>query len=286
MFERFARSWELVKASWRVLQSDKELIIFPLISAIGAVIVSILFALPFFAVGLQESGRRGSEDMPVTIAGYVILFLFYVVLYTVIFFCNSALVGAALIRLRGGDPTVSDGFNIAMSKISHILGYAVISATVGVILDALSRRGGIVGQIVSGLVGFAWNVATFLAVPVLVNEDIGPVDAIKKSAGLLKKTWGDQLVGNLGMGAVFGLIAFGLVALFFVLLMLFASLESAALLIITIVVFVAGFIILALISSALQGIYQAAVYQYAVEGESGEFFDPQLVAQAFKPKRG
>jgi hypothetical protein len=286
MFERFAQSWELVKASWRVLQSDKELLIFPLISAIGAVGVSILFALPFFAVGIQETGRRGGEDMPLTLAGYVILFLFYVALYTVIFFCNTALVGAALIRLRGGDPTVSDGFNIAMKKIGHILGYAVISATVGVILDAISRRGGIVGQIASGIIGFAWNVATFLVVPVLVNEDIGPIDAVKKSAALLKKTWGDQVVGNLGMGLIFGVISLVLLGVFIALMALFIGMEATALIILTVVVFIAAFVILGLISSALQGIYQAAVYQYALEGETSEYFDPQLVAGAFKPKRG
>lgn len=285
MFERFARSWELVKASWQVLQSDKELLIFPVVSAIGALLVSILFALPFFAVGIQETGRRG-DDMPVTLAGYVILFLFYVALYTVIFFCNTALVGAALIRLRGGDPTVSDGFNIASQKIGHILGYAVISATVGVILDALSRRGGIIGQIVTSLVGIAWNVATFLVVPVLVNEDIGPIDAVKKSASLLKKTWGEQVVGGFGLGAIFGVISIVMMLVFFLLIMLFASLESAALLIVTIVVMIAAFVILGLVSSALQGIYQAAVYQYALDGETSEYFNPQLVAGAFKPKRG
>lgn len=285
MFDRLSRSWELVKASWNVLQSDKELLIFPIISAIGSIFVSILFAIPFFTVGVTQS-VRGDEDLPINIAGYILLFLFYVVLYTVIFFCNTALVGAAMIRLKGGDPTVSDGFQIASQKINHILGYAVISATVGVILRALSERGGIVGQIASSIVGMAWNVATFLVVPVLVVEDIGPIDAVKRSGALLKKTWGEQIVGNLGMGAVFGLIFFVLMLVFFGLFAAAISTESSTAIILVIIAAVATFVLLGLVSSALQGIYQAALYRYAMGDDVSGFYDPNMVQAAFKPKRG
>jgi hypothetical protein len=285
MFEGLSRSWELVKASWRVLQSDKELIVFPIISGIGALIVSILFAVPFFAVGIAEAGR-GSDDLPVTIIGYIILFLFYVVLYSVIFFCNTALVGAALIRLRGGDPTLRDGFNIASQKMGHILGYAVIAATVGVVLRALSERSGLLGKIVISLIGAAWNIATFLVVPVLVNEDVGPIDAVRRSVSLLKQTWGEQLGGNFGMGAVFGLIMLALIIVFVGIITLVIATESAALAFIAFGLLAVAFIGLSLISSTLQGIFQAAVYRYATEGDAGSMFDPQMVAGAFKPKRG
>lgn len=285
MFDRLSRSWELVKASWNVLLSDKELLIFPIISFIGSVFVSILFAIPFFTVGITQN-VRGDEDLPVNIAGYILLFLFYVVLYTVIFFCNTALVGAAMIRLKGGDPTVGDGFEIASKRINHILGYALISATVGVILRALSERGGIVGQIASSLVGMAWNVATFLVVPVLVVEDIGPIEAVKRSGSLLKKTWGEQIIGNLGMGTVFGLIFFILFIVFFGLLFAAIGTESGAAIALVLIAAVATFVLLGLVSSTLQGIYQAAVYRFAMGDDVSGFFDPAMVQAAFKPKRG
>jgi hypothetical protein len=284
MFDRFARSWELVKASWNVLLSDKELLIFPLISMIGAVLVSILFAIPFFTVGVTQT-VRGSEDLPVNIAGYVLLFIYYVVLYTVIFFCNTALVGAAMIRLNGGDPKVSDGIEIATKRLNHIIGYALISATVGVILRALSERGGLLGQIAASFVGMAWNIATFLVVPVLVIEDIGPIDAVKRSGSLLKKTWGEQLVGNLGMGAVFGLAFFLLFIVFFGLFAAAITTESGVAIAVVVIAAVACFVLLGLISSALEGIYQAAVYRHAMGEDVSGFFDPEMVASAFKPKR-
>ena len=284
MFERLRTSWQLIKASWAVLQSDKELLVFPVISSIGAIIVTLLFAVPFLTVGLIE-GTRG-EDPGISILGYIIGFLFYVVLYSVIFFCNTALVGAALIRLRGGDPTVSDGFRIARERMGAIIGYAVISATVGMVLRTLSERAGLIGQIVIGIVGFVWNVATFLVVPVLVIEDLGPWEAVKRSGSLLKQTWGENIIGNAGIGAVASIISllavFGGVGLIAVGI----SMESTPLIIGAIVVLVVFFIGFSLVMSALQGIYQAAVYQYAVQGDSGSFFAPELVQHAFKRKRG
>jgi hypothetical protein len=285
MFERIRSSWELIKASWTVLQSDKELIVFPVISAIGAVLVSILFAVPFLAVGIVQGSRSG-EDAGVTAAGYIIGFLFYVVLYTVVFFCNTALVGAALIRLRGGDPTVSDGFRIASERISHIVGYALISATVGMILRAISERGGILGSLVSSIGGFAWNVATFLVVPVLVIENVGPLDAVKRSASLLKKTWGENIIGNVGIGAVSSLVVLLGIFILIGLIMVGAAFESSALIVGAIALFVIFLVLFSLVVGALQGIYQAAVYRYAADGDSGTYFAPELVHQAFKPKRG
>lgn len=281
MFATFSRSWELVKASWAVLRSDRELIVFPIVSMIGMVIVTIAFLIPSLVAGLFDYGTRGQDGTATAIVG----FLFYVVIYTVIFYANSALVGAALIRLDGDDPTLRDGFRIASERAGSILGYAVIAATVGMILNALSRRAGIIGQIVISIIGFAWNVATFLVVPVLVVEGLGPLDAIKRSAALLKSTWGEQLVGNFSLGAVFGLLMVGVIFIVGApLIALGASANSPALIALGIVVAVLLLIALGIISSTLQGIFTAALYRYATGGSAGSFFSDDLVQNAFRSK--
>jgi hypothetical protein len=280
MFDKISNSWRLVKASAAVLSADKELMIFPIISAIGTIIVTLTFAFPLFLSGLFENMFDGAGQ----IVGIIVLFLFYMVQYFVIFFCNTALVGAALIRLNGGDPSVGDGFRIALKHAPSILGYALISATVGMILRWLSERGGLLGRIVVSLIGFAWNIATYLVVPVLVVEEVGPVEAIKRSAGLLRKTWGEQLVGNFGLGAVFGLITVGLIVLMIPLMMVAAALENFVLIIGVIVLFVMAFVLLGLVNSALSGIYAAAVYNYAANGKTGDFFDPAIIKNAFRSK--
>ena len=205
MFEKFSRSWELVKASAGVLRSDKELMLFPLISGAATLVVMATFLIPVFALRIFEQG--------IGVGGVVLGFLFYFCQYSVIIFFNCALVGAAMIRLDGGDPSLRDGFDAAKSRLPSILGYAAIAATVGVLLQALKSRDNnfIVRLIGSGL-GAAWTLATFLVVPVLVSRDIGPIDALKESVALLRRTWGENAIGNVGIGAAFGLITFAVPA--------------------------------------------------------------------------
>ncbi len=280
MFQRLSNSWELVKESFKVLQADKELMVFPLISSIGVVIVTLTFIFPLLFAGFFDTVfSRGGE-----VAGFLVMFLYYIVQYTVIFFANTALVGAAMIRLRGGDPTVSDGLSIAGSRFFTILGYALISATVGMIFRAIAERGGL-GRIIVSIIGFVWNVATFLVVPVLAIENVGPIEAIKRSVQLLKSTWGEQIAGNLGLGAFFGLVMFGWVVVGLAGIVLIATgVQSVGLTIAAVVIFLLVLVLVGLVHSTLNGIYTAAVYQFATEGKVSGFFNQSLVQDAFRQR--
>ena len=272
---KLSSSWELVKASFRVIKSDKELMIFPIISSIALVLVTLTFFVPSIFAGLFEESAFGWIS-------YIIIFLYYIVQYTVIYFFSTALVGAAMIRLQGGDPTVRDGFRIAFSRLGPILGYSVISATVGLILRALSKKGNL-GRIVSQLFGLAWNIATFLVVPVLAVEGVGPIEAVKRSVNHLKRSWGEQIIGNLGIGFVFGIAFFVLILLFIPIIWLVVSyVQTTWAIIAVIAIMVLVLMLLALVQSTLNGIFTAAVYQYATTGKSSGFFDENLVQQAFR----
>ncbi len=278
---KLARSWELVKASWAVLQSDKELLVFPIMSTIAVTTVMLTFAVPMFLAGMFERGIFSIGGFPVV--GILLGFCFYTVQYTIIFYCNSALVGAAMIRLKGGDPTIGDGFRIANEHFASIFGYALLAATVGIVLRNIARRG-IIGRIVASVLGLGWNLATFLAVPVLVIEGVGPIEAVKRSSQLLKKTWGEQLAGNLGIGAVFALVVLAGLSVFGGALTLAIMSHSVPLIAGVVVAFVLGLILLSLVGSALSAIYTAAVYRYATEGDPGGLFDAELVRGAFRVK--
>ncbi len=281
MIERLKNSWELVKQSWGVLQQDRELAIFPVMAGIASLLVMATFMIPMIAAGAFDSFvNEGGFG----IFSYIVLFFFYVASYFVTIFCNSALVGAALIRLRGGDPTVKDGLGIAREHLGQIFSYAVIAATVGLVLKMISERSGSIGKIVIGLIGLAWSLATFLVVPVLVTEDLSPIDAIKRSANLLKKTWGEQVAGNFGIGTIMGLVTFGVILLFVPLVIVAVSAESVALIITIVLLLIVSLLAIAIISSALSGIYAAAVYQYAITGKAGEFYDPSLLKDSFKTR--
>jgi hypothetical protein len=281
MAGKFARSLSLVKASAAVLQSDKELLVFPLVSMIAVMLVMATFMLPMYGFGLYR--HLGPGD-PIRPALYIYGFLFYFVQYIVIFFCNTALVGAAMIRLDGGNPTVADGFGIARSKLIPIIGYAAIAATVGMILRTLEQRAGFIGRIVIGMIGAAWSIATFMVVPVLVNSDVGPVEAIKESASMLKKTWGENLIGNGGIGVVFGLVTVAVMLIGVGLTAVTAANGIVSLAIVFGSITVLAVLAIALVQSALAGIYSAALYRYATEGHAPAGFDAAVMQETFRVK--
>ena len=278
---KFSNSWRLVQASWSVLKADKELIIFPVISAIAAAIVTLLFAVPLWVSGFFDRLDEGGSSQ---VLGFAVLFVFYLVLYTVINFCNAALVGAAMIRLRGGDPTAADGFQIAASHLRPIVGYAIIGATIGVILQIIRDKTDFLGDLFAGLANAAWGVMTFLVVPVLVVEDVGPIDALKRSPSLLKKTWGEQIIGNTGIGLVIGLIVVAAVLVGAALIAIGSAIGGVVLAVLLAVPVVLAVAAIIAVGASLKGIYTAALYRYASEGDSGTFFSEDLIRNAFVPK--
>lgn len=279
MFQKLSNSWELVKASAKVLQADKELVVFPLLSFGAFLLTLVVFFVPMAAFGF--GAEMGSDTMKVV--GSVVGFAFYFVTTFVMIFFNSALVGAALIRLEGGDPTVADGLRIARQHLGAIAAWSLLAATVGMILKVARERAGWLGRLLLGIIGIAWNLATFLVVPVLVTKNLGPIDALKESASLLKKTWGEQIAGNVGIGAVFA-IAFVVYSLIAVpIIVLAASAGSGALIVAAIACVVLGYGVLILLSTTLSGIYSAALYRFATTGEAN-FIDQRLLSQAFQPK--
>jgi hypothetical protein len=280
MAGRFSNSFALMKASANVLRLDRELLLFPLMSGIATMLVAASFIAPIFMIG-PEIFVEGEASY----LAYTLGFLFYLVQYSVIFFFNAALVGAALIRLDGGDPTVSDGLAIASKRMGSILGYAAIAATVGMVLRFIAERAGFLGQIVVGLIGIAWTLTTYLTVPILVTKDIGPIDAVKESAMIFKRTWGEQVIGNFGMSWAIFVMGLSWTCLSFALVFLAAMpLGSVPITIMAFGIVILGYIFLALLASALNGIYTAALYRFAMTGDAGHF-DARIMSNAFRPKK-
>ncbi len=282
MAGRFARSLALARASWSVVQADKELLWLPVLSVTALLLLVGSFVAP--AVALGAFGHAADAGGPST--GFALVaFVFYVLAYFVAIFFNTALVGAAMIRMDGGNPTLRDGLAIAWSRAGRIFGYALVAATVGLLLQALEERIGWVGRFVIKLVGVAWTLATFLVVPVLVTRDVGPLDAIKESAALLRKTWGENLIGTVGLGLAF--VAAYLVVLLagggLLLLAINAGLQFLPM--VAVLLTIVALVVLSALQATMQGVYSAALYRHATEpGRPLAGFTPELMAVAFQPK--
>ncbi len=281
MFERIERGWELTKQSIKVLKADKELLVFPLVSGIACLAILASFMAP---VILNESLRDQVEKMvddrsPVL---WVVLFLFYFITYFIVIFFNSAMVACAIVRFRGGDPTIGTGLSAAGSRLPQILGWALVSATVGMLLNALERnkRGRSVASFVSGIIGAAWTVMTYFVVPVLVVEKLGPIGAIKRSVSVVRETWGESLTSNFGIGIIVFLANIpGLLAIFGGGYLIQGG--HTVLGIPIIIAGVAWMILVGLVSSALTAISQAGLYLYAADGKVPNGYDPDAFQHAF-----
>lgn len=283
MFDRIRNGWELAKSSWRVLMLDKELLVFPLLSGLAMVAILASFALPLIASGYVQrlaEGEFAAQD-PVL---YVLLFAFYFATSFVVVFFNSALVAADIERFRGGNPNVMTGLRAAMARLPQILSWALVAGTVGFVLKLIESRSEAVGKIVAGLLGLAWGVVTYLVVPVLVVERLGPIDALKRSTELLRRSWGEAITANFGIGILVFLL--GLAAMAPAILGGYAAASAGggfgALALLGVLTTVVLLVLLSLISSALKAILVGALYEFAADGQAPMGFDRGVLSSAFR----
>ena len=281
MFARLSRSWALAKASAAVLRQDKELLLFPLCSAASLLVLTLAFVLP--ALGMGAIDHLVDDSGSIHPAGYALAFLFYFSQYFIIFFFNAGLVGVAMMRLGGASPTFGDGLRMASRRAGAIAGYALIATTVGILLRTLQERVGFIGRIIVALVGVAWNIATFLVVPVLVADDGGPIDAVKHSARLVKKTWGENIIGNAGIGIVFSILGLLLFLVGAAIVVMAILAKSIALVVVAILFTILALALTFLVQSALHGIYAAALYRFAL-GKPSAGFEGTVLQAAFAAK--
>lgn len=274
---KFSNTWRIMKSSWWVLKQDKELLIFPVFSSIAALLILASFALPFLNAETWSYLDNAGEGDPLL---YLAGFLFYFANFFVVIFFNSAIVACAIKRMEGGDPTVGYGLRAAWHRLPQIVAWALLTSTVGFLLRVIEERVPLAGKIVVGLLGMAWAVTSYMVVPLVVIEGKGPIDAYRDSVAMLKRSWGEQLIGNVGFGLIFFLLGILPVAL-----VILVAMTGNGLAIVTVLVISALYLLgLGLVSATLQAIYQAAVYRYVVDGQAPAGFDNDALAGAFRAK--
>jgi hypothetical protein len=287
---RFANSIELAKSSWSVLRSDKELMVIPVASFVVTGIVVALFGGAMFltidqttiggstrTTGASRELTVGVTELSPTPLTYAVGVAAYIVITFVVTYFAAALVAGAWERLNGGNPSLGSAFGTATKRIGPIAGWALLSGTIGLVIQSLEERLGILGQIMSSALGMAWRIVTWLAVPVIVVEGTGPWPSLKRSASLFKATWGENLIAAGG----FGLLGFLVILVGMVISGLLFTIVPIA----GAVLFVAWIAVSSTVLATLNGIYRTALYAYAA-GHQIQWFDQVQLAAAFKPKKG
>jgi len=281
---KFSRSWELVKQSFAVLRSDKQLMLFPILSAISCLFVTILIGtggvlmmLPGRAAALASGERFNPNQSPVFLLA---MFTLYVANYFVIVFFNVALVGVANSRLMGGTWTFRDGIELAWARKGTILQWALVAATVGMILRTIEERMGVIGRLIMRIVGVAWTLACYFVVPVLAFEDLTPMEAVKRSWKLFRDTWGEKVIGGFSFSLISMLLMLPGIGLWIAGMMI-GGVSGFAIGLCLMILYV---LMLSVFMSAVQGVFNAALYRYACFKQVPPAFDQTLVASAWAPK--
>src|SRR5499427_1891884 len=281
---KFSRTWQLVKQSFVILRSDKQLMLFPILSAISCLIVTAIIAtsgtvlmMPSITTAAAAGERFQPNHSPLFLVG---MFTMYVANYFIIVFFNVALVGVANSRLMGGNWTFRDGIELAWARKGTILQWAFVAATVGMILRTIEERMGVIGRIIMRIIGVAWALACYFVVPVLAFEDLTPIAAVKRSSKLFRDTWGEKVIGGFSFSLVSMVLMLPGIGLFVVAIFL-GGLKG---LVIGLALMILYFLMLSVMMSAVQGIFNAALYRYACFKQVPPAFDADLVKSAWAAK--
>jgi len=193
MFNTISRSYHIFRESLWVLRQDKEILIFPVLSGIATILAFGGLVFGGYITGFfSRWAAQGDHSLQGNLLGYGALFVWYFVSWFIVLFFNVGVVQCAQIRLNGGDPTAADGFSAARANLGRIFVWALISATVGVILRLIAERAKIVGRLIAYFVGAAWSIATYFIVPVMIFEKRGVGDSLALVARSARRRTSDR----------------------------------------------------------------------------------------------
>jgi len=271
---RISNTIALAKVSWRVLRKDRELLLIPVLSFLASIAVLALIWLPTLSA-IDTSALEGEREDPGAVL-LVVGIITAMALSIITVFFNGALVAGAHERLSGGDPTVRSAVGRAFSRLPGLLPWAILTGTVGLILQAVRERAGWLGRFVVNMVGMAWKTATFLVVPAIVIDDHGAISGLKASAALLKRTWGENIAARVG----FGLLGFVAIIPAVLVVVATGALGGAAL-VLGILVSVPYLALVVVVLTALNAVFQTALYLYATTGSVPTGFDDSNLQASF-----
>jgi Family of unknown function (DUF6159) len=292
MSGRIERGWSIAKASFAVLRDHPRLLILPAISAaalIGAFVV-IFSAVLIEAGGFREAGElvKSLEQYWTdhNVVGIAALGLLGWVLTSISVYFNAALVYCVLRCFAGETPSLRAGLMAAVHRLPQIIGWAFVAVVVGGIISAIQEtlkdKLGFLGSLLGGLLDFAWAATTYFVLPIVVVESAGPITAVKRSAAVLRKTWGEAVVGSAGLSVIGLLLVLPAILLAAAGIALTISSGQGAIALVFFVIAGLYIAIVSVVMATLGSIFRTGVYVFATTGQAP--LDETLLRDAFGPK--
>ena len=272
----FSDSWKLTKTAFRLIREDRALLVFPVVAGLAIVGVLAILAAGMFYLVLPPytDGSLAEPYVGLIVVAFVAAYFLMTFLAV---YCTAALVGAATLKLNGQQPSAADGWRVARSRLGRLIVWSILTATVGLAIQAISSRvRGVGGLLIAGIGGASWAIATYFILPVILYEDLGAWRSLARSARLFLSTFGRSFISNAVVGL---LITLGVVVAFLLGLTGLAFLGTSVYLGIGMLVVAIGVgAVVVLIGATAEGILRAALYRYATTGK----VDPDLLPPAYR----
>jgi hypothetical protein len=324
---KIKRSLRLLKTAFAVMLREKKLLLFPFVATGLALVVAAFFLTSIalyptghsifstehwgalvarvgdcFNVKPDQHGHYGMQGGQMQmLASHPAAAAFFAVAYFVSMFLatfsNVAFYHEIMQALNGDSVSIRRGYRFAASRWRAVLLWSLFAGLVGYIIQTIQERLGIFGRIVTGLIGFVWSAACIFIIPTLVRdaETHNPFKLLHNSVGTLRRTWGEMIVGFVGIGIISGLAMFTMVIGILVAIgipMVALSAPNSGLNLHHLWYLSAGIVLVAVIAATIlsylagliNSIYRCALYIYAIEGVVPESFDKELLDSAWKVK--
>lgn len=290
---RWGNSGQLTKASYGVVKQNPGLYKFTVRAAVYGILFGLIGVLPgivLLGIGAalteNNNGNASGGAIVMFIIGTLLTLAGLIVGTTAANLQMAAMVQATDDVLNGRAINEEACRQAARGKTGVLVAWSAISVAMSIIVSAIrgDGSGGIVGNIaraiLAGLVAAVWAIVTTLVLPVIVLEHLGAVAAIKRSANLIRSTWGEALLGGVRIGARFAFL-YILPGILLIVLGAVISIAVGS-------VAIAGGVLLILIGMALvllgvvksatcKNVFGVALYRWATgSGALGPFSDDDL----------
>jgi hypothetical protein len=303
---KFQRSWVLLKTSLSVIARNKVLLVFPIVTFICTVVIALFFLAPpllrptgysyasaehwaAISHSLFTSSSTSHHPDQVTFSRGAVaygVFLYFGAMFVATFF-NVAFYHEILNALGGQPVSLGRGLKFAFTKLPAIFMWTLFAGLVGLIIKLIEERLEVVGRLIAGLLGLAWSITAVFAIPVIVREQHGlnPIAMLQSSAGCIKRTWGEALIGYVGLSFANSLIFLGSLVFLGGAVAASVALNNFWILAVVGPLWLLSLFTWSYFTSVASQVYKGALYLYAAEGFIAEPYSQELLDTAWKYKK-
>ena len=282
MFERLRAGWRLAKEVRQSVSKDKSMYIFPIASGLlGVFIFLFTMSMVFFGFSTTVSN---SIDITFILAFFIASI---VVMFTTTYFLLAMLI--AYRSFNSGSPI---SFRTALSKTweykKYALEWAIFYTIIVTIIRAIeSRIRGIAGMLIGVIGALTITIATFFAVPAILEEKVGPIKAIESSIHTIRRNFG-MTFGGVAYVDLYTLI-FILLGFFLIIGSIFIMGSLALPLVFILLILAVGIILIVfglILKFTYMNVLKFILYDYFNGKGLPQGFDETTINTAMKRKRG